>query len=72
MSSREERQQQRIARLLERLQAAGAAWAAAEYQEGTDTGRHGMVRAAVKNRRDRAEQTFKDIVARLGRATLAQ
>jgi hypothetical protein len=71
-SSREERRQQRIARLLERLQAAGAAWATAEYQEGIDTGLHGMVIAAVKNRRDRAEQTFKDIAARLSRATLGQ
>jgi hypothetical protein len=70
VSSREERRQQRIAWLLERLQASGAAWAAAEYQVGIDTGRHGAVRAALKNRRDKAEQTFKDIVARLGHATL--
>jgi hypothetical protein len=72
VSSREERRQQRIARLLERLQAAGAAWAEAEYQEGIDTGRRGVVSAALKNRRDKTEQIFKDIVARLGHATLGQ
>jgi hypothetical protein len=72
MSPREERRQQRIARLLERLEAAGAAWAKAEYQEGIDTGRHGAVSARVTKRRDKAEQAFKDIVARLGAATLEQ
>jgi hypothetical protein len=29
-----------------------------------------MVSAAVKNRSDKAEQLFKDLVARLGQATL--
>jgi hypothetical protein len=72
MSSREERRQQRIAGLLERLQDAGASWAAAEYQEGIDTGRHGMVSASVTQRRDKAEQAFKDIVARLNHATLGR
>jgi hypothetical protein len=38
VSAREEQRQQRIARLLERLEAAGAAWAKAEYQEGIETG----------------------------------
>ncbi len=57
---------------MERLQAAGAAWAEAEYQEGIDTGRTGVVSAAGKNRRDKAEQVFKDIVARLSHATLGQ
>jgi hypothetical protein len=70
MSTREERRQQRIARLLERLQAAAAAWAQAEYQEGIDTGRRGMVRARITQRRDKAEQAFKDIVAPLSHATL--
>jgi hypothetical protein len=55
---------------LERLRAAGAAWAEAEYQEGIDTGRRGLVSASVSARRDKAEQNFKDIVERLGRATL--
>jgi hypothetical protein len=72
MSTREERRQQRIARPLQRLEAAGAAWAETEYYEGIDTARHGMVSAALKNRRDKAEQTFKDIAARLSRATLGQ
>jgi hypothetical protein len=72
MSSREEGRQQRIARLLERLEAAGAAWAEAEYQEGMDTGQHGTVSAALKNRRDRAGQGLKDIVAHLRHVTLGQ
>jgi hypothetical protein len=67
MSTREERRQQRIARLLERLGTAGASWAAAEYQEGIDTGRHGAVSASVTKRRDQAEQAFRDIVARAPR-----
>jgi hypothetical protein len=70
MSTREERRQQRVARLLERLKAAGAAWAVAEYQEGIETGRHGVVSTALRNRRDKAGQLFKDIVARLSHATL--
>jgi hypothetical protein len=65
MSTREERRQQRIARLLERLEAAGAAWAAAEYQEGIDTGRRGTVSASVTRRRDQAELKFKDIITLL-------
>jgi hypothetical protein len=32
-------------------------------------GRHGTVSAAGKAGRDKAEQTFKDLVARLGHAT---
>jgi hypothetical protein len=63
------RRQQRIARLLERLEAAGAAWAKAEYQEGIETGRIGAVSVRVRARRDKAEAAFKDIMARLGHAT---
>jgi hypothetical protein len=70
VTTREEIRQQRIARLLERLEAAVAAWAEAEYQEGINTGRHGTVSASVTQRRDKAEQAFKDIVARLSAATL--
>ena len=72
MSSREERRQQRIAGLLERLQDAGASWAAAEYQEGIETGRIGAVSVRGRARRDKAEATFKDIMARLGHATLGK
>jgi hypothetical protein len=72
MSTREERRQQRLARLLERLQAAATAWAQAEYQDGIDTGRHGIVSARVTRRRDKVEQAFKDIVLRLSHATLGQ
>jgi hypothetical protein len=72
VSTREERRQQRIARLLERLEAAGAAWAAAEYQEGIDIGRHGGVGASVTKRRDQAELKFKDLLRQLRHTTLGQ
>jgi hypothetical protein len=58
VSTWEEQRRQRIARLLERLKAAATAWAAAEYQEGIDTGRLGMVSASVTKRRDKAEQSL--------------
>jgi hypothetical protein len=70
MSTREERRQQLIARLLAPLEAAGAAWAAAEYQDGIDTGRHGMVKAGVTKRRRQGRAGLRGIVARPGRATL--
>jgi hypothetical protein len=69
---RADKRQQRVARLLERLEAAGAAWAAAEYQEGIETGRIGAVSVRGRARRDKAEATFKDIMARLGHATLGK
>ena len=69
MSTREQQRQQRVARLLERLEAAGAAWAKAEYSEGIDTGRIGAGSVRVRARRDKAEAAFKDILARLGHAT---
>jgi hypothetical protein len=64
--------QRRIARLLERLEAAGAAWAKAEYTEGIETGRIGAVSVRARARRDKAEAAFKDLVARLGHATLGR
>jgi hypothetical protein len=64
-----ERRQQRIARLLKRLEAAGASWAAAEYQEGIDTGRHGAVKAGIAKRRGQAEQKVKDFLLDLQQAT---
>jgi hypothetical protein len=60
---------QRIARLLERLEAAAASWADAEYQKGIDTGRHGVVSARVTKRRGQAEQKLKDLVLELQQAT---
>jgi hypothetical protein len=71
VSTREEQRQQRIARLLERLEAAGTAWAKAEYHEGIETG-IGAVSVRVRDRRDKAEAAFKDLVARLGHATLGR
>jgi hypothetical protein len=72
MSTEEERRQQRIARLLQQLEVAGAAWAEAEYQEGIDTGHHGVVRTALKKQRDKAEQSVKNIMVRLGHTTSGQ
>jgi len=69
VSTREEQRQHRIARLLKRLEAAGATWAKAEYQEGIETGRLGAVSMRVRARRNKAEAAFKDIMARLGHAT---
>jgi hypothetical protein len=72
VTTREDKRQHRIARLLERLEAAGAAWAKAEYAEGIETGRRGAVSVRVRDRRDKAEAAFKDLVARLGHATLGR
>jgi hypothetical protein len=57
-------------RLLERVEAAGAAWAKAEYEEGIDTGRLGAVSVRVRARRDKAEATFRDVMASPGHASL--
>ena len=43
MSTRAERQRERIARLLEQVQSSAQAWAEAEYQVGIATGRVGAV-----------------------------
>ena len=72
MSTREEQRQHRITRLLERLEAAGTALAKAEHQEGIETGRLGAVSVRVRERCDKAEAAFKDILARLGHATLGK
>ena len=43
MSTREERRQARLARLLDQVQSSAQAWAEAEYQVGIATGRVGAV-----------------------------
>jgi hypothetical protein len=62
MSTREELRQRRIELLLDRLEATAIRWAELEYQEGTDTGRHGMVKAGLTKRRGQAELRLKDLV----------
>jgi hypothetical protein len=69
MSSREERRQQQIERLLDRLEAAAMRWAEAEHQEGLDSGRHGVVSAGLRKRRDQAALKVKDILQELRQAT---
>jgi hypothetical protein len=68
MSTREERRQARIARLLEQVQSSAQAWAEAEYQVGIATGRTGAVSAQLETIRGTAQRRFADVVARLGAA----
>ena len=68
MSTREERRQQRIARLLDQLEAAAIRWAEAEHRDGVDSGRHGVVSASVTKRRDQAEQKVRDLLLELRQA----
>jgi hypothetical protein len=69
MSTREEIRQRRIERLLDQLEAASANWAAAEHQDGVESGRHGVASAGIRKGRDRAELKVKDLVLQLRRAT---
>ena len=68
VSTREERRQARIARLLNNVQRAAAEWAEAEYQEGVETGRFGIVSARVNKLRERAKGDFGITIARLSAA----
>ena len=68
VSTREERRQARIARLLNNVQRAAAEWAEAEYQEGVETGRFGIVSARVNKLRERAKGDFVITIARLSAA----
>ena len=68
MSTREERRQARIARLLDNVQRAATEWAEAEYQEGVETGRFGIVSARVNKLRERAKGDFGITIARLSAA----
>jgi hypothetical protein len=66
--TREERKLYRIERLLNRLEAAGVAWAAAENNDGIETGRLGIVAADTQKQREKAEATFRSLVERLREA----
>ena len=42
MTTRAERQRERVARLLDQITATAEAWARAEYETGVEDGRHGL------------------------------
>jgi hypothetical protein len=69
VSTREERRQARIVRLLAAIQAAGATWAEAENQVGIATGRTGAVSAPLETIRGTAQRRFADVCAKLAAAT---
>ena len=68
MSTREERRQARLARLLDQVQSSAQAWAEAEYQVGIATGRAGAVSAQLETIRATAQRRFADVCARLSAA----
>ena len=61
-TTREERRQHRLARLVLAVQEAAAAWAEAEYQAGLADGRMGT---GGDKRRTLAEAKFRDVAVRL-------
>jgi hypothetical protein len=66
MTTRAERQRERIARLLDQAMAAAEVWAQREYDTGVEDGRHGPVHMA--RQRDVAERRYRDIAAKLAAA----
>jgi hypothetical protein len=69
MSTREERWQARITRLLDQVQSSAQAWAEAEYQVGIAAGRFGAVSAPLETIRGTAQRRFADVCAKLAAAT---
>ena len=68
MTTREERRQARIARLLDQVQSSAQAWAEAEYQVGIATGRTGAVSTPLETIRGTAQRRFAGVCAKLGAA----
>ena len=68
MTTRADRQRERIARLLDQITAAAELWAKAEYEAGVENGRHGIRSVYVSRQRETAERRFRDISARLSAA----
>jgi len=68
MTTRAERQRERIARLVEQATAAAKVWARAEYDTGVEDGRHGLRSVHIARQRDVAERRFRDIAAKLAAA----
>ena len=65
MTTRAERQRERVARLLEQITAAAEAWAQTEYQTGLQDGRYGGTPMFIETRRATAERRFRNVAARL-------
>jgi hypothetical protein len=65
MTTRAERQAQRVAKLLDRLETAAPEWAESEYEVGIETGRSGTVSAHTETRRAKAEAAVRNAMARL-------
>ena len=68
MSTRAEIRQARLVRLVDQIATDAANWTAAEYAEGIETGRSGVVSAHVGKRRERAQAKFQATLARLRKA----
>ena len=67
MTTRAERQRERIARLLEQVQSAADAWVQATYACGVEDGR-GASSVDVARQRETAEQRFRAAAAKLAAA----
>jgi hypothetical protein len=67
VSSREERRQARIARLLEQVHSAADAWVQATYACGVEDGR-GVRSVHGTRHREVAERRFRDVAAKLAAA----
>jgi len=68
MTTRAERQRERIARLLDQATAAAEVWAQREYDTGVEDGRHGLRSVHMARQRDVAERRYRDIAAKLAAA----
>jgi hypothetical protein len=67
MSTRAERQRERIARLLDQVHSAADAWVQATYACGVEDGR-GVRSVHVSRQRETAERRYRDVVAKLAAA----
>ena len=67
MTTRAERQRERIARLLDQVQSAADAWVQATYACGVEDGR-GVRSADVARLVEVAERRYRDVVAKLAAA----
>jgi hypothetical protein len=67
MTTRSERQRERIARLLDQVQSAADAWVQATYACGVEDGR-GVHSVHATRQRETAEHRFRDAAAKLAEA----
>jgi hypothetical protein len=68
MTTRAERQRERIARLLHQAMSAAEAWSRSEYEAGLQDGGLGTGTARSEATRAAAERRYRDVIARLGAA----